>query len=292
MWILLTIAPALFHLASDTKDHPTDSQAPPSTAEFRALQHEVADQKALILQILQMEQQRYDVLLRLIQSGGKAEGVTFPPPPVVTSPAPPPTAHPAVKPAARNGVVTGTVAVKGGRGMPVYVYLEDVHEPAPPGTALSIVQKDKQFMPQVAAVTRGTKVLFPNADKVAHNVFSLSPQQPFDLGMTPAQDRGLPITVQAPGVLEIYCSIHGKMWTQILVVPNGHFAKADPDGRFRLAGLPLGRHTVAAWTPNAQVTRESVSLTQSPSEVHLNLTAGPPRAHNNKFGQPYGSYEE
>src|SRR6478735_11483433 len=46
----------------------------PSRAEFNKLQAEVRDQRQLIIQMLQNEQQRYDVLLRLIQgqTGGGA----------------------------------------------------------------------------------------------------------------------------------------------------------------------------------------------------------------------------
>src|SRR6476646_3359185 len=46
----------------------------PTRAEFNKLQAEVRDQRQLIIQMLQNEQQRYDVLLRLIQgqTGGGA----------------------------------------------------------------------------------------------------------------------------------------------------------------------------------------------------------------------------
>src|SRR6476646_7122807 len=48
----------------------------PTRAEFSKLQAEVRDQRQLIIQMLQAEQQRYDMLLRLIQ--GQTSGVPAP----------------------------------------------------------------------------------------------------------------------------------------------------------------------------------------------------------------------
>ena len=46
--------------------------AAPSWADFQKLEQELRDQRQLILQLMQNEQQRYDLLLKLIQTGGNA----------------------------------------------------------------------------------------------------------------------------------------------------------------------------------------------------------------------------
>ena len=46
------------------------SDAPPSRAEFNKLQTDVREQRQLIIQMLQTEQQRYDMLLHLMQGQG------------------------------------------------------------------------------------------------------------------------------------------------------------------------------------------------------------------------------
>src|SRR3982751_120431 len=46
---------------------PTPPTDHPTRAEFSKLQADVRDQKKLIIQLMQNEQQRYDMLLRLIQ---------------------------------------------------------------------------------------------------------------------------------------------------------------------------------------------------------------------------------
>src|SRR4051794_9682364 len=67
----------------------------------------------------------------------------------------------------------------------VVVYLKGV--PGPPPRPLSpppvMRQRDKAFVPEVLAVTRGTTVEFPNDDKIYHNAFSLSRVAKFDLGL-------------------------------------------------------------------------------------------------------------
>src|SRR5437764_15485743 len=61
-----------------------DRRAPPPTAaDFARLQHEVAEQRALIIQMMQVEQQRYDMLLKLLQSGGQLPSTTALPPTVI-----------------------------------------------------------------------------------------------------------------------------------------------------------------------------------------------------------------
>src|SRR5262245_49463874 len=48
---------------------------------------------------------------------------------------------------------------------------------------VDIVMREKEFIPHVVAVTRGSSVRFPNADPILHNVFSVSPENAFDLGL-------------------------------------------------------------------------------------------------------------
>src|SRR4029079_19626946 len=110
---------------------------------------------------------------------------------------------------ARTGVVSGSVQVKGiTAGQPVYVFVDNLRTAPARGHALEIVQKDKQFSPQVTAVQRGTSVFFPNNDRVAHNVFSLAKRNTFDLGIVKAGERGRSVALGEAGVIEIYCDIH------------------------------------------------------------------------------------
>src|SRR5687768_16367065 len=63
------------------------------------------------------------------------------------------------------------------------VFLEGLEAPAPKGAKPSMSQRNKAFEPSAVVVQVGEQVLFPNEDKVFHNVFSLTTGNEFDLGL-------------------------------------------------------------------------------------------------------------
>jgi plastocyanin len=188
--------------------------------------------------------------------------------------------------ASLRGRVQGT----GGDLGSVHVYLEGMRSSGK-GKTLEIIQKGKQFSPQLAVAVAGTKVTFPNRDVMFHNVFSPSPK-PFDLGTRQAGEVGPSQDLDTPGVVEIYCNIHSKMTAKILVVPNRVYARVGPDGTFRLDKVPVGKRKLVAWGPGFKPQRREVEVTATGAELNFNLEAEPPKAHPNKLGMPYGSYKE
>src|SRR3954466_7927160 len=80
----MTVAFAPFAVSAAEREKPAEP-LPPSATDFARLQREVAEQRQLIIEMMRVEQQRYDMLLRLLQSGGQ-----LPPsaslPPAVTPP--------------------------------------------------------------------------------------------------------------------------------------------------------------------------------------------------------------
>jgi plastocyanin len=282
-----------------------EAEAGPSAAEFARLQKEVAEQRQLIIQMMQMEQQRYDMLLRLIQSGSSSAGA-LPPVPTLPTPgatggaSPPATAAgaPAAKPerehvASSYGSVAGRVSAKSGALKDAYVYVDMVKGAPARGHSLEIRQKDKQFSPQVAVVQRGTTVVFPNMDAIFHNVFSPSGKNSFDLGSYRSGDTPRSVVLTTPGVVEVFCNIHARMNATILVVPSALYAKVGADGTFRLENVPSGARKLVAWSPGAKAVQEKVEVgSGSPAQVAFTLEYEGSKAHTNKLGQPYGSYKE
>jgi len=66
-------------LPAHAQDDRPAASGPPTRAEFSKLQADVKEQRDLIIQMLQTEQQRYDMLLRLLSGqGGGAPLVTLP----------------------------------------------------------------------------------------------------------------------------------------------------------------------------------------------------------------------
>jgi hypothetical protein len=104
------------------------------------------------------------------------------------------------------------------------------------------------FVPTLLPVQVGTRVDFPNFDDTFHSIFSYSPAKRFDLGRYRSDERPVPSQrFDVPGLVVLRCDIHEHMRGLILVVDTPYFVITDPDGRYRLAGLPAGHHTLKVW---------------------------------------------
>jgi plastocyanin len=77
-------------------------------------------------------------------------------------------------------------------------------------------QVNKAFSVPVLKAKVGDTVTFKNDDQFAHNVFSLSETQSFDLGSyKKGETRQLKLT--SPGTIEVECAIHPEMRMKIEV---------------------------------------------------------------------------
>jgi plastocyanin len=296
---IAALAVAFFALPAHAQD-PAKAGAVPSMADFTRLQNEVREQRALIIQMMQNEQQRYDMLLKLIQSGG-GSGAMIMPPSDAGAVAPDKAggaaagkarATAAAPEAARRSFIEGKVSTTAGDLGEVYVYVENLKTAPIRGKSIEIRQENKQFIPRLAVVQAGTSVVFPNFDTVYHNVFSSSPRNSFDLGSYRAGDKPRTVTLTTPGVVEIFCNMHAKMTADVLVVPNNLFTRVKPDGSFRLENVPVGARKLVAWSPNAKPAQAKVEVGASGAQATFVLEHEGPKAHTNKLGQAYGSYRE
>jgi plastocyanin len=141
------------------------------------------------------------------------------------------------------------------------VYIEGPFpRPAAPATAM-MVQKDLNFSPILLPVQAGTRVEFPNLDDTYHNIFSYSPAKRFDLGRYRSDERPIPSEVfDVPGLVTLRCDIHEHMRALILVLDTPYFVLSDPQGRFRLAGLPAGRYVLKVWLDSRTTLERAVEL--------------------------------
>jgi plastocyanin len=283
------------------------ADAGPSSADFGRLQAEVTrlqqdlrEQKQLILNIMQSEQQRYDLLLQLLRNMS-AQGATVPSLPPLPGPAvvPAPVGRPGPAPEDSPGAAEGEVGTVVGRvtlpagAHDAYVYVDGLHGGGHDRTrTVEIKQKDKQFSPEALAVPVGTRLVFPNFDTVFHNVFSPTPGDAFDAGSIKGGTVSQPVVLSKPGHVEIFCNIHRRMRADVLVVPNGYFVKVDRDGDFQLPGVPVGTRKVVLWGPQIKPAFQRIDVTPRGTTVRFIAEVAPARPHLNKAGQVYGSYDE
>jgi plastocyanin len=277
-------------------------------ADVSRLEQELQQQKQLLIQLMQSEQQRYDMLMQLIRSGqvpraGELRPTPTPPPGGAPALLPPGGATGAgVDPAARSGdpaAAMRTVANVSGRvrfpAEPVeaYVYVEGLRGGSGRGRVLQIKQEGKQFIPAVAVVLTGTKLTFPNFDTVAHNAFSNSPGNAFDLGSINAGEKSAAdVTLSRPGPVTVHCNIHAKMRADILVTASTHFAKVRPDGSFEISSVPVGVRKVTLWSPDLKAASQTVEVSGRGASVTFSAQASARGPHLNKLGRSYGSYNE
>ena len=267
--------------------------------EIDRLKQELADQRQLILQLMQAEQQRYDVVLKLLRAGGASGAdlsLALPPPPSPAAIAPKSGAGDVGKETGGAGreaaTVTGRVRTGGGQPLgEAYVYVDGLRSSAR-GHTVEIKQRDKQFAPRVVVVPLGTKVVFPNQDTVIHNVFSTAPGNSFDLGSVKGGETSPPVVLLKPGPVEIFCNIHSKMRADVLVVPNSHWTRVAADGSFQLAGVPVGTRKIVLWSPTLKAVSQQVDVTAKGGSVTFSSEAMSIRPHLNKRGQAYGSYDD
>jgi plastocyanin len=190
------------------------------------------------------------------------------------------------------GPLTGSVTVQARPGVQpavAIVYAEPLDGAAPrqPKHA-TFTQKGRAFQPAVLAVPTGSTIDFPNQDLIFHNVFSLSPPEPFDLGLYRAGESKSRTFARA-GLYRVFCNIHPEMTAVIAVVPTPYVAVADARGSYALE-VPAGRYRVTAVSERSapvfvEVTAGAAAVTVPPLTLDESQVAH--TQHKNKFGQDY-----
>jgi plastocyanin len=201
---------------------------------------------------------------------------------------------------AQAGTVRGRVQLleKGGVNATdlseVVVYLDGVKGARPAPATATMTMKAKTFLPHVVVVPVGGTVEFPNQDPIFHNVFSVSPQNRFDLELYKRPKSGA-WTFKAPGIVHVYCNIHPQMSAVVVVRDNPFYAMAARDGSFALADVPAGKYTLVGWSERGGEQGVEVEV---PAEgqvgVQLSLDASNYKRlpHKNKDGKDYAPGEK
>ena len=149
----------------------------------------------------------------------------------------------------------------GDRVFPAVVYAPDLPaQTAAPDTRARLRQVHLKFSPMVLPVLRGTTVEFTNDDENAHNVFSPTASDEFDLGTFGRATR-LHL-FRDPGVHVVLCNVHVEMVAWVLVLKNPAFASSDKDGLFRIK-LPPGRHRLVLYRPRVVEVERTVDVPES-----------------------------
>ncbi len=182
----------------------------------------------------------------------------------------------------QNPVVTETL-----------VWLEPAVAKAPKviPSKFQMVTRGKMLMPHVLAIPVGSTVEFPNDDPISHNLFSLSANNAFDLGLY-RKGSGKAQKFETAGMVNVYCNVHPNMSAVIHVMNTPYYAFADAAGNYALTNIPPGRYRLIAWNEQGGQTESAIEVESTGTvtgNVALLLDSRNYRLtqHMNKIGKPY-----
>ncbi|MEM6455666.1 MAG: hypothetical protein AAF772_11270 [Acidobacteriota bacterium] len=165
-----------------------------------------------------------------------------------------------------------------------------VERPAPYAEPVDMATVRKSFVPRVRAVPVGTTVRFPNQDPILHNVFSVTPNNSFDLGLY-KRGESASYTFEHPGVVRVFCNVHHGMIAYVVAVDTPYYAQLDRDGIFHLTELPEGPGTLTIWHERTGLSEHAVTVPAAAAAAArtftLEVSLPPLPPHRNKFGKPY-----
>lgn len=178
-----------------------------------------------------------------------------------------------------TGRISGQIQLLDLAGQPVterseyalaLVYFEPAHVDLEPVENVRevITTRQRQFRPRVLPIQLGTEVIFPNEDRILHNVFSSSQPNPFDLGLY-AESEGKAHRFDQPGLVRVFCNVHPAMFAHIVVVNGPHFMSPEPSGHFMLDNLPPGPGVLTLWHERSEPLRIELTISDEPIDLGL-----------------------
>lgn len=160
-----------------------------------------------------------------------------------------------------------------------------------PAAPFTMTTRSKTFLPHVLAVPAGSTISFPNEDPIAHNLFSLTPGNTFDLGLY-RRGAGKTHKFDEPGTVNIYCNVHPNMSAVVHVMSTPFYGFADANGNYSF-DVPAGKYRVTAWNEQGGTSASSLLEVKADGSVAgatlLTIDGRNFRVsqHKNKFGQTY-----
>lgn len=143
-----------------------------------------------------------------------------------------------------------------------------------PQSPVIIDQRGCIYTPRVVGARVGQTLQVRNSDPLLHNVHSTSTRRnAFNVGQ-PMQGMSNDFRLNDEEVmLPIKCDVHRWMATYVGVVPHPYFAVTGRDGRFAIADVPPGAHTLEIWHEHYGKLSKPVRVSASaPATVDFSYT--------------------
>lgn len=124
----------------------------------------------------------------------------------------------------------------------------------PPANAVFFDQKGCRFLPHVLTVQVGQQLLVISGDAIPHNTHTYpNRNNPFSQLIGVNDRSGVPCNYKKSEStpLEVRCDFHPWMKAYHFPVDHPYFAVTDKDGKFKIEGLPPGKHSFNVWHERA-----------------------------------------
>ncbi len=140
-------------------------------------------------------------------------------------------------------------------------------------TTFQMDQRRCAFVPHVLSVHPGATVEVLNSDGILHNFHTVARLNPSLNLAQPRRAKPLRLTFEHPEIVQVKCDLHGEGFMRAWIVVGSHpyYALTDETGRFRLANVPPGPHTLEVWHEVLGTKRVPVSVGAS-GEVSVTVT--------------------
>lgn len=159
-----------------------------------------------------------------------------------------------------------------------------------PASTFTMTTRSKEFLPHVMAVPAGSTISFPNEDPIAHNLFSLTPGNTFDLGLY-RRGAGKQHRFNTPGAVNVYCNVHPNMSAVVHVMSTPYYGFTDASGNYSF-DVPPGKYRITAWNEQGGTQSADIEVKADGTVAGATLLTIDGRnfrltQHKNKFGQAY-----
>ena len=145
----------------------------------------------------------------------------------------------------------------------VFIYvkngLEKKSYPVPTEPAV-FDQTKCMFRPHIQGVRVGQEFVMRNSDPMLHNVRSYAfRNRTFNIAQPVDSAERKKVFKKPERAIKMGCDIHQWMTAYVFAMEHPFFAVSNEKGQFKIAGLPAGEYTLAAWheefgTQEAKVT--------------------------------------
>ena len=119
-----------------------------------------------------------------------------------------------------------------------------------PATRVTVAQEGCRFVPHVQVIPAGTRMNILNKDGIAHNIHTLSVENPSFNRLQPGVRKRMVTRkndLAIPEFIPLKCDLHSWMSAWIIVVDHPHHALSDDGGGFEIASIPAGTYTAEFW---------------------------------------------